>query len=98
MKLGAEVTVGKYIVHSMIPDWIGNTMSACFFLAGSYAFCYGTLPMRIERIWLRMRGKSQPQHSEIHESHAHGISSGHDLQHHNGSFPTDAAKGPSHRI
>lgn len=43
---------------SMIPTMIGNGLSATFFLAGSYAFCYGTLPMRIERLWLRLRGKS----------------------------------------
>ncbi len=68
MKLGSTVTVGRYIGRSMVPDWIGNTLSACFFLAGSYAFCYGTLPMRIERVWLKLRGKSVPQDAEILES------------------------------
>ena len=31
----------QYIAHSMIPDWIGNTIAAAFFLSGSYAFIYG---------------------------------------------------------
>lgn len=42
----------------MIPTMIGNGLSAAFFLAGSYAFCYGTLPMRIERMWLKLRNKA----------------------------------------
>ncbi len=58
MKLGAKVSVGRYIGSSMIPTMIGNGLSAAFFLAGSYAFCYGTLPMRIERLWLRLRHKT----------------------------------------
>lgn len=49
---------------SMMPTMIGNGLSATFFLAGSYAFCYGTLPMRVERMWLRLRGK---QASESYE-------------------------------
>ena len=73
MKLGAPVSVGKYIGSSMVPDYIGNTLSACFFLAGSYAFCYGTLPLRIERIWLKMRGKSQPAGAEILTSQPNGV-------------------------
>ncbi|KAK9844764.1 hypothetical protein WJX74_006617 [Apatococcus lobatus] len=57
MKLGSPVSVGRYIGSSMIPTMIGNGLSATFFLAGSYAFCYGTLPMRVERMWLKLRGK-----------------------------------------
>lgn len=41
MKLGSGVSVRDYIALSMIPVWLGNTISAVFFLAGSYAFCYG---------------------------------------------------------
>ncbi|KAK9825754.1 hypothetical protein WJX74_004634 [Apatococcus lobatus] len=102
MKLGSPVTVGKYIGRSMVPDWIGNTISACFFLAGSYAFCYGTLPMRIENIFLRLTGKGQNQkNAEILTSHPNDMH--HDgMQHHNGPFPDDTAhahrKGPSHGV
>lgn len=71
MKLGAHVSVGRYIGRSMVPNWIGNTLSATFFLAGSYAFCYGTLPFRIEKVWLRIRGKSDgQQNAEILHSNA----------------------------
>ena len=38
MKLGAPVSVGQYIGHSMVPDVIGNALSAAFFLSGTYAF------------------------------------------------------------
>ena len=38
MKLGAPVSVGLYIGSSMVPDVIGNMLSASFFLAGTYAF------------------------------------------------------------
>ena len=31
----------QYIGSSMIPDLIGNTIAAVFFLSGSYAFIYG---------------------------------------------------------
>lgn len=58
MKLGSTVSVGRYIGSSMIPTMVGNGLSAAFFLAGSYAFCYGTLPLRVERMWLRLRGKT----------------------------------------
>lgn len=43
MKLGSKVSVGHYIWKSMIPCVIGNTLSAAFFLAGSYAMCYVSL-------------------------------------------------------
>ena len=38
MKLGAPVSVGLYIGSSMVPDFIGNMLSATFFLSGTYAF------------------------------------------------------------
>ena len=31
----------QYIGSSLIPDLIGNTIAAVFFLSGSYAFIYG---------------------------------------------------------
>lgn len=45
--LGAPITVGHYIVYSMIPTIIGNTCSAVFMISFTYAMCYGTLPDRI---------------------------------------------------
>ena len=42
IKLGSGVTVRNYIAKSMIPVLIGNIISGAFFVAGSYAFCYGT--------------------------------------------------------
>lgn len=104
MKLGAPVSVGKYIGRSMVPDWIGNTLSACFFLAGSYAFCYGTLPLRIESLFLRLIGKSPPENAEILTSHPNGVHDGQQaLQDRNGPYPEDTAhsyhqKGPSHGV
>ena len=44
MKLGSGVTTRDYIARSVVPVWLGNTISAVFFVAGSYAFCYGTSP------------------------------------------------------
>ena len=38
MKLGAPVSVGLYIGSSIVPDFIGNMLSATFFLSGTYAF------------------------------------------------------------
>lgn len=43
IKLGSGIPVGHYIVHSMIPNWLGNTLVAAFVLAGSYALLYGSL-------------------------------------------------------
>ncbi|EIE26976.1 hypothetical protein COCSUDRAFT_46302 [Coccomyxa subellipsoidea C-169] len=52
MKIGAPVSVSTYIVHSMIPVFIGNTIAAMFFVAMSYAFMYGTLANRLSAmIW-----------------------------------------------
>ena len=102
MKLGSPVTVGKYIGRSMVPDWIGNTISACFFLAGSYAFCYGTLPMRIENIFLRLTGKGNKQNADILSSHPTGVSNGHASQEHTAPYSDDSAhvypKRPSHGV
>ena len=47
MKLGSGVTVRNYIARSMVPVFLGNMISATFFLAGSYAFCYGISPAHI---------------------------------------------------
>lgn len=41
IKLGSGVTVRNYIARSMVPVFIGNMIAGAFFLAGSYAFCYG---------------------------------------------------------
>ncbi len=43
MKLGSGVTVRNYIARSLVPVFIGNAISATFFLAGGYALCYGML-------------------------------------------------------
>ena len=57
MNLVSGVSVREYIVHSMLPDYVGNTIVAAFFLAGSYSFCYGTAAPRLHRRWLKLRGK-----------------------------------------
>ncbi|KAK9793726.1 hypothetical protein WJX73_002446 [Symbiochloris irregularis] len=73
IKLGAPISVGRYIVHSMIPDFIGNTIVAAFFLAGSYAFCYGTLSDRCYRRWLKLRGKDV-ENFQFKDSYAQDVS------------------------
>ncbi len=52
MCLGAPITVGHYIVYSMIPTLIGNMASSIVMISFTYSMCYGTLPDRI-------RGKLQ---------------------------------------
>ncbi|KAK9828125.1 hypothetical protein WJX81_007955 [Elliptochloris bilobata] len=41
MKLGSSASVGAYIWRSMIPVYIGNTLSAAILVALSYACMYG---------------------------------------------------------
>ena len=53
MKLGAPVSVGKYIVHNMIPVAIGNT------IAGVVLFhCLGSPPMRVHSCKAMMSTKT----------------------------------------
>ena len=47
MCLGAPITVGHYIVYSMIPTLIGNMASAVVMISFTYSMCYGTLADRI---------------------------------------------------
>lgn len=71
----SDISVGRYIVHSMIPDWIGNTIVAAFVLAGSYSFCYGTAAPRLHRRWLKLTGKLQDEpyaNDSAHESNNFG--------------------------
>jgi formate/nitrite transporter len=80
MKLGNGVSVGRYIWHSMIPVFIGNTISAAFFVAGSYAFCYGTLPTRIGQVF--GKGHTVPDSTSSLDEHdaddtAHGHTNSH---------------------
>ena len=57
----------------MIPDWIGNTIVAAFFLAGSYAFCYGTLADRLGRWCLKVTGKGDYGSSDGVNDSAHAM-------------------------
>ena len=43
---GADVSVGRYIWHSLIPTMIGNAIAPAFFLSGSYSFIYDKTPPR----------------------------------------------------
>ncbi|CAL5221104.1 g3237 [Coccomyxa viridis] len=66
MKVGAPVSVGKYIAHSMIPVFIGNTIAAMFFVAMSYAFMYGTLPQRLSAaFWSLKEGHGLPRFNSM---------------------------------
>ena len=47
MYYGAPITVGHYIVYSLIPTLIGNMASSIVMISFTYAMCYGTLPDRI---------------------------------------------------
>ncbi|CAK0783900.1 hypothetical protein CVIRNUC_007100 [Coccomyxa viridis] len=47
IKLGAPVSVGRYIVHNMIPVAIGNTIAGVFFVALPYALLYGNMTSNI---------------------------------------------------
>ena len=49
MMLGSPVTVGHYIVYSMIPTLIGNMASAIVMISFSYSMTYGSLPARINK-------------------------------------------------
>ena len=49
MMLGSPVTVGHYIVYSLIPTIIGNMTAAIVMISFTYSMCYGTLPARIQR-------------------------------------------------
>lgn len=48
MMLGAPVTVGHYIVYSLIPTLIGNMAASIVMISFTYSMCYGTLPARIQ--------------------------------------------------
>ncbi|GFH21441.1 uncharacterized protein HaLaN_18748 [Haematococcus lacustris] len=43
MLLGADLTVGQVIVHSLIPATIGNIIGGGFFVGTLYAFAVGDL-------------------------------------------------------
>ncbi|KAL3154244.1 hypothetical protein ABBQ32_013743 [Trebouxia sp. C0010 RCD-2024] len=49
MMLGAPVTVGHYIVYSLIPTMIGNMTASIVMISFTYSMCYGTLPARIQK-------------------------------------------------
>ncbi len=63
MCLGAPITVGHYIVYSMIPTIIGNTASATVMISFSYAMCYGTLAdsirIKLQKAGLPMKEKNE---------------------------------------
>lgn len=63
MRLGAPITVGHYIVYSMIPTIIGNSASAVVMISFSYAMCYGTLAdsiqSKLQKAGLPMKNKSE---------------------------------------
>ena len=48
MYYGAPITVGHYIVYSLIPTLIGNMASAIVMISFTYSMCYGTLLDRIK--------------------------------------------------
>ncbi|KAK9808014.1 hypothetical protein WJX73_004279 [Symbiochloris irregularis] len=64
IKLGSGIPVGHYIVHSMIPDWLGNTLVAAFVLAGGYALLYGSLGDTINAGYQRILGRSNGSSSD----------------------------------
>ncbi|CAK0782118.1 hypothetical protein CVIRNUC_005569 [Coccomyxa viridis] len=67
MKMGAKVSVGSYIVHSMIPVFIGNTIAAMFFVAMSYAFMYGTLAPRLANCFWSVKDGHLPTWNDPHD-------------------------------
>ena len=87
---GAPISVGHYIVHSMIPDWIGNTIVAAFFLSGSYAFCYGTLGTRLEQRINVLRGKKPDDASGGGYNDSAHDAAQYDQQAPDGTVPLDA--------
>ena len=68
IKIGSGVSVGRYIVHSMIPNYIGNTIVAAFVLSGSYAFVYGSLGDTTWKACLRLTGRHARAPNATHDS------------------------------
>ena len=75
MCLGAPITVGHYIVYSMIPTIIGNTASAVVMISFSYAMCYGTLADsirgKLRKAGLPMSNKSEKELPSSNPPSAH---------------------------
>lgn len=82
--LGAPVTVGHYIVYSLIPTIIGNMTSSIVMISFTYSMCYGTLPARIQ--------KRVPLFAKVFGGVSQGASSDSMTRHTTGSEPCCTAQ------
>lgn len=60
MRLGSAVTIRRYVLHRLIPTFLGNFSSSVIMVAFTYSMCYGSLPVTIKAGLSRWHQRLRP--------------------------------------